>query len=113
MARYKSCFTLKNVLLIILFIMISTKFIFKESFKEGHNNVKNADNNPDDWKFFFLGAHGPAPSVGISIPKSVELVKRIKNDIKDNEDNEDKEFSDEEIKETNDNLDEMKKHNPL
>ena len=36
MARYKSCFTLKNILLIVFTIMIMKRFILKEKFIEAH-----------------------------------------------------------------------------
>lgn len=98
MARYKSWFTLKNILLIILIIMISTKFILKESFKEGHTdgdgNLEHdhVDNNPNDYTYFWAGAHGPVPSSKLTIAKGEKFIKKSLgiNDSKSTQEEEDK-----------------------
>ena len=80
MARYKSCFTMKNILLIIFIIMISTKFILKESFKEGNTDENSKqdypDNNPNDYTYFWAGAHGPVPSSKLTIAKGKQFIKK-------------------------------------
>ena len=96
MARYKSCFKLKNILLIIFIIMISTKFILKESFKEGNTDENSKqdypDNNPNDYTYFWAGAHGPVPSSKLTIAKGGKFIKKSLgiNDSKSEEGEEDK-----------------------
>lgn len=71
MARYKSCFTLKNILLIVFAIMIMKRFILKEVLKEGHTdddgNLKDeehVDDNHEDHIYYLFGAQPPAPMSG-------------------------------------------------
>lgn len=76
MARYKSCFTLKNILLIVFAIMIMKRIILKEVLKEvlkeGHTDNdgnlkdKHGDDNHEDNIYYLFGAQSPAPRDSIT-----------------------------------------------